>query len=122
MNQEETAEVEKPLILDAEEKQEGKEEEGGEPIIKQMETENAAGLVILLLCYVILVYCEETWKGHIEAFSFPLRKNLFCLIFECSFDTLDLDLHRKLSAKSAHLGSKVTFKYSSWFWIFYLSS
>ncbi|XP_014750655.1 PREDICTED: O-acetyl-ADP-ribose deacetylase MACROD2 isoform X3 [Sturnus vulgaris] len=46
LNQEETTEVEIPLILGSEEKEEGKEEEGGEPIIKQMETKNAAGLML----------------------------------------------------------------------------
>ncbi|XP_068042427.1 ADP-ribose glycohydrolase MACROD2 isoform X7 [Anomalospiza imberbis] len=46
LNQEDTTEVAIPLILGAEEKEEGKEEEGGEPIIKQMETENAAGLML----------------------------------------------------------------------------
>lgn len=46
MNQEDTAEVEIPLILGAEENEKGKEEEGGEPIIKQVETKNAAGLML----------------------------------------------------------------------------
>lgn len=45
MNQEVTTEAEIPLIHGAEDKEEGKEE-GGEPIIKQMETENAAGLML----------------------------------------------------------------------------
>lgn len=47
LNQEDKTEAEIPLILGAEEKEEeGKEEEGGEPIVKQMETENAAGLML----------------------------------------------------------------------------
>lgn len=61
LNQEVTTEDETPLIHGAEEKEEGKE--GGELIIKQMETENAAGL--------ILFSCEETWKGHVKAPFFP---------------------------------------------------
>lgn len=94
LNQEGTTEAEIPLILGAGEKEEGKEE-GGEPIIKQMETENAAGL--------ILFYCEEMGKGHRKELFFPLRKNhFFCLIFECSFDILDLDFNEKLNAKKVH--------------------
>lgn len=103
LNQEDKTEAEIPLILGAEEKEEeGKEEEGGEPIIKQMETDREC-------CgtHVILFYFAETWKERIKALFFPRKKkSFFCLIFKCYFDILDLDLHRKQSAEKCTLRFK----------------
>lgn len=77
MNQEDKTEAEIPLILGAEEKEEeGKEEEGGEPIIKQMETDReCCGTHVILFC------CAETWKERIKALFFPHKKKILFLSY-----------------------------------------
>lgn len=75
-------------------KKEKKEEEEEEVriLIKEAETEIAAGL---LFSFSIVTKHGKSTEKH---WGFFPKKNRFLPILECCFDIMDLGLHRKISA------------------------